>query len=37
MTERKSIYTPIEWSCRKDEHVTEGEGEEYAQWFKIRT
>ena len=36
MIENNSIYTPTEWSCRKDKHVVDGEGEEYAQWCRIR-
>lgn len=36
MIENNSIYTPIEWSCKKDEQVANREGEEYAQWCGIR-
>ena len=35
--ENNSIYTPTKWSCRKDEQVADGEGEEYDQWCRIRT
>ena len=35
--ENNSIYIPIEWSFIKDEWVTNGEGDEYAQWSRIRT
>ena len=32
MKKRNSIYTPMEWSCKNDEHVSDGEGEDYVQW-----
>ena len=37
MTENNSIYTPTKWSCRKNEQVGDGEGEEYAQWCRTWT
>jgi hypothetical protein len=31
-----SIYTSIEWSCRKDEHDVDGKRKVHAQWCRVR-
>jgi hypothetical protein len=31
-----SLYTSEEWSCRKDEHDTDGKRKVNAQWCRVR-
>jgi hypothetical protein len=32
-----SIHSSAEWSCRKDEHDTDGKSMKHAQWCRVRT
>jgi hypothetical protein len=35
-SEDYSIHSSTEWSCRKDEHDTDGKIKEHAQWCRVR-